>query len=161
MDLREQIADIVSDLIYIPLQGEKNRDGTLKIAEAPNFLYGRKPEINVQGDNARFPAIILIEPDQFGFKFDSLTGNVQDRANVFIQFVNEIDEIEDANYRHPVVMKMKRLAIDFIQQLNRADIFEDLNPNIPGILVVDSYDVNVAGLELNFAQLTDIYPAEC
>ena len=144
MNLREQIGSIV-----------------LGLTGNPNFMYGRKSEINIQGDNSRFPAVILIEPDQFGFNLNAATGTVRDTYNVFIQFVDQIDAIEDANYRHPTVESMRTLCAEFLQELSAADIFNDLNTNIPGVLVVDSYDVNVAGIEINLASLTDIQPRPC
>lgn len=144
MNLREQIGLIVSELPGVP-----------------NFVYGRKSEINISGDNAQFPAVVLIEPDQMGFNLDATTGGLKDTYNVFIQFIDQIEMGEDANYRHPVVEDMRTLAGTFIRRLSAADIFKDLNVNIPGILVVDTYDVNVAGIEINLAQLTDIYNRPC
>ena len=152
MDLRSQIGAIALQLTYT------DKNGTTR---NPNFLYGKKAEINVQGDNARFPAVILIEPDQFGFSIQPTTGAVRDSYNVFIQFVDQVDMGEDANYRHPVVEDMRTLCAQFLRKLSDTDIFQDLNINIPGILVVDAYDVNVAGIEINLAQLIDIYPRPC
>jgi hypothetical protein len=133
----------------------------LQLSGNPHFAYGRKSEINVQGDNLTFPAVILIEPDQFGFNISASTGAVKDTYNVFIQFVDQVEALEDANYRHPVVESMRSLCAEFILALSDADIFQDLNTNIPGVLVVDSYDVNVAGIEINLANLTDIQPRPC
>lgn len=145
MDLRQQIGAIVMGL-----------------TGNPTFVYGRKSEVNVSGDNLSFPAVVLIEPDQFGFNLNQTTGVVRDTYNVFIQFIDVVDPLgEDANYRHPVVEAMRTLCAEFIQELSNADIFQDLNTNIPGVLVVDTYDVNVAGIEINLAQLTDVYPRPC
>lgn len=144
MNLREQIGSIALDL-----------------TGSPNFVYGRKSEINISGDNAVFPAVILIEPDQFGFNLNPTTGAVRDSYNVFIQFVDQVDMGEDANYRHPVVENMRTLCAEFLQKLSASEIFQDVNPNVPGVLVVDAYDVNVAGIEINLTQLTDIQPRSC
>lgn len=145
MDLREQIGVIVMGL-----------------TGSPQFVYARKSEANVILDNSASTAVILIEPDQFGFNIDPTTGMVRDAYNVFIQFVKVVDPMdEDANYRHPVVEEMRTLCAEFLQKLSQADIFRDLNPNIPGVLIVDEYDLNVAGIEINLAQLTDIYPRPC
>lgn len=144
MDLREQIG-----VIAMGLTGN------------PQFVYGRKSEVNIIMDNTGTAAVVLIEPDQFGFNLNTTTGVVRDSYNTFIQFIKQIEMGEDANYRHPVVEEMRTLCAEFIQKLNEADIFQDLNTNIPGVLVVDTYDVNVAGIEINLAQLTDIYPRPC
>lgn len=144
MNLREQIGSIAQGL-----------------SSSPAFYYGRKSEINVQGDNMVLPAVILIEPDQFGFNLSPSTGAIKDTYNVFIQFVDQVDAMEDANYRHPVVEAMRTLCAEFLRELSDADIFLDLNTNIPGVLVVDTYDVNVAGIEINLANLTDIQPRPC
>lgn len=144
MNLREQIGTIA-----------------MALTGNPTFVYGRKSEINCSGDNFEFPAVVLIEPDQFGFSLNPNTGNVKDTYNVFIQFIDKIVPGEDANYRHPVVEAMRTLCAEFILKLSEADIFLDINANIPGVLVVDEYDVNVAGIEINIAQLTDIYPRPC
>lgn len=144
MDLREQIG-----VIAMGLTG------------SPNFIYGRKSDVNISGDNARLPAVVLIEPDQFGFTLNPNTGNIKDTYNVFIQFIDQIEMGEDTNYRHPTVEAMRTLCAEFILALSQADVFQDLNTNIPGVLVVDEYDVNVAGIEINLAQLTDIYPRPC
>lgn len=146
MNLRDQIGSIAMGLTGNPL-----------------FVYGRKSEVNVIMDNApKQTAVVLIEPDQFGFNVNPVNGVVRDTYNVFIQFIKVVDPMgEDANYRHPVVEEMRTLCAEFLQALSQTDLFQDLNPNIPGVLVVDAYDLNVAGIEINLAQLTDIYPRPC
>ena len=145
MNLRDQIGSIVMGL-----------------TGNPQFVYGRKSEVNVIMDNYGKPAVVLIEPDQFGFNVNAITGSVRDTYNVFIQFIDVVDPMgEDANYRHPVVEAMRTLCAEFLQELSQTDIFQDINTNVPGVLIVDRYDLNVAGIEINLAQLTDIQPRPC
>lgn len=152
MNLRDQIGSIVATLQV------ENEQGAIV---APTFVYGRKSEVNISVDNIPGPYVILIEPDQFGFYLPPGSGSLRDTHNVFIQFVDGIVMGENADYRHPVVVAMKRLAAQFIYALAKSEVFQDFGPNIPGMLVVDTYDRNVAGIELNIGQLTDIYPIPC
>lgn len=143
---------------------EQFRELVERMSPQPVFLYGRKHEINVSADNAAFAetgAIVLIEPDQMGFFKARATGTVRDRYNIFVQFIKPVVMGEDANYRSPTVEAMRTLAAKFIDLLDQSDIFGDLPENLPGFLLVDYYDANVAGIEINIAQLTDIYPRPC
>jgi hypothetical protein len=151
----------LTEKFYIVNLREQIGSIAMSLTGSPAFYYGRKSEINVQGDDMILPAVILIEPDQFGFSISPYSGAVKDTYNVFIQFVDQVTMGEDANYRHPVVEAMRTLCAEFILKLSEADIFEDLNTNIPGVLVVDTYDVNVAGIEINLARLTDLSPRPC
>lgn len=148
MDLRAEISNLVAQL-----------------STEPGFLYGRKSEINIQGDDAillqTVGCVALIEPDQLGFTLDPVTGGLRDNYNTFIQFIIQNDTGEQANYRHPYVQRMRNMAAEFIGLLNDSELFDALNTNIPGYLVVDAYDFNVCGIEINLTQLTDLQPRLC
>lgn len=145
MNLKSQIQSIVSQL-----------------PGSPSFYYGREHEANVEVDNIQFPVVVLIEPDQMGFNLNTTNGNVRDTYNIFIQFIDRMEDIsQDANYRNTTVEAMRTLAAKFLQLLSNSDLFADVNPNVNGVLLVDYYDANSQGIEINLTQLTDIYPRPC
>jgi hypothetical protein len=135
--------------------------GTL-VGEA-NFYYGRKSDINIIGDDASFPAICLIEPDDIGLVFSNISGNLNDYDTCFIQFIDQVVMGEQAKDRLPVVDTMRTLAARFIDAVindtemslrTTGDTYQ-----IRGTLIVDQYDVNVAGIELQIP-LGLVYPRE-
>lgn len=125
------------------------------------FRYGRKYDENINGDDAVFPAIVLLEVDQPGLRINKTTGQVWDRDNIFIQFIDKTVMCEQAIDREEVVSSMKLLAAKFIKELGNSKYFSDFGENINGVLLVDYYDVNVTGIEFNITGLTSIYPYPC
>lgn len=151
MNLRSQIESLV-----LQLTGHEN------VYESPSFYYGREHEANVFADDVKFPLVVLIEPDQMGFNVNTTTGTIRDTYNVFIQFIDRKEDIsQDANYRHETVEAMRTMAADFLRLLSNSDYFFDVNPNVNGVLLVDYYDANTQGIEINLTQLTDIYTRPC
>lgn len=142
MNLRQQIADIA-------------------FLTGATFRYGRRYDENINADNGTFPAIVLLEPDQMGFYVDVMTGASYDRYNVFIQFIDKIEMGQQASARDQVVENMRTLAATFIARLNESNEFQAFNAIINGVLMVDTYDANVAGIEINITGLTDTYPRPC
>lgn len=121
---------------------------------SPNFYYGRKSDINIKGDNSAFPAIILIEPDDIGFTFNTGSGNIRDVDSVFIQFVDKVEMGQQAGERLSTIQAMRILAAQFVDQVvNHHDIklmtATAQEFYVRGTLIVDYYDVNVAGIEIN------------
>lgn len=143
MDLREIVQNIVSEL-----------------STAPSFLYGRKSEINYSADNVAQTFVALIEPETGAFQRSSI-GTLRDAYDTFIQFVGQIDPGEHADYRHPMIQQQMSIAKEFIRALDRSDYFLDLNANIPFVIIVDNYDLNVAGVEINLARLASLQPLDC
>ncbi len=141
MNLRTQIESIASQLPNVA------------------FRYGRRYDENINGDNESYPAIVLLEPDQFGFRVSTSNGQMYDRYNIFIQFIkNGVEVGEQASARESIVEEMRSLAAQFIVKLNSANIFKDIPENIPGVLIVEAYDANVCGIEINISNLTDTQP---
>ncbi len=126
-----------------------------------SFYYGRRSEANDAGDTLQFPAIILVEPDTGGLSRDPNMGRIKQARDIFIQFMDIIPMGEDANERHPAVMAMGDAAAKFVQALERTDLFQDLPSYLPMYLKVDTYDVNVAGWELNIPRLTPLTATPC
>lgn len=145
MSLKSDIAEIVATL-----------PGT------PAFRYSRRSEENINGDNAPYPAVILIEPDQGGFNIQGMSGLARDRNNTFIQFLDKTVMGDQALDRETVVDAMKTLAVQFIQALNNSNKWQDIaETGYNWVLLVDYYDVNTAGIELNISQLINREPRPC
>ncbi len=122
----------------------------------PNFYYGRKSDINIQADNFAFPAICLIEPDDIGFVFDTLTGNIKDTDNCFIQFIDIHEMGNQAPDRLTAINTMRGLAAQFVNLVANDDGVDSIEfvtqngvINVRGTLIVDGYDANVVGIEIN------------
>ncbi len=154
MNIRDVIALIVSQLEYIP-------PGSSVEPEPVAFAYGRKYDQNINADNQSFPVVCLIEPDMPGFRVKALDGNVADRYNLFIQFLDKAGEGEigqQASYREATVEAMRTLAAQFLYRLSASDYFEDITETVQAVLLVDVYDVNVTGIEINLPNLTALQP---
>lgn len=136
--------------------------GGIALTVNENFYYGRRHEANALGDNWVYPAIILVEPDSGAFSFSSQAGGLTDSTDLFIQFIDKTPEIsQGANYRYEVIQRMKQLAREFIYALEASEKFNPLNAVNPWALLVDMYDVNTAGIELNLGRVTNIFPEPC
>lgn len=153
MNLKSVIASIVAELVYF-----NSDDEIVQVT----FQYGRKMDNNINADNDTFPAVYLIEPDMPGFRVKQVDGNVADRWNVFIQFLTLMapEMGQQAAYREAAVEQMRTLAAQFLYRLSKSDYFEDITETIPAVLLVDYYDVNVTGIEINLASLTALQPIE-
>jgi len=129
-----------------------------------NFYYGRKSDINIQADDFAFPAICLIEPDEIGFTVDTNVGNINDWDNVFIQFINKREMGNQASDRITAVNEQRDVAALFVDKvINHPDISVQLQGSklkVPGVLIVDTYDANVVGIEINLV-LSLTYPRGC
>ncbi|MDF3076136.1 MAG: hypothetical protein K0S09_25 [Sphingobacteriaceae bacterium] len=149
MNLKTQISAIVATM----------RSGVLleDTTEQPiYFRYGRKSDENINGDNESYPAVVLLEPDQMGFKVSSM-GQIYDRYNLFLQFIDQEVMGEQASERESKIEAMRSLAAQFIFLLNKENAFNDISESVPGVTVIDTYDVNVVGIEINIS-LTDTQP---
>jgi hypothetical protein len=135
----------------------------MDIYKGISFHYGRKFDINIQGDNKCFPAMILIEPDDIGFTVDMNNGNIKQYDTVFIQFVDIVPMAEQASDREDVVNSMRMVAADFVNRVINSKTLAVQSAggivNVRGTLIVDEYDVNVAGIEINLP-LSLVYPEQ-
>lgn len=126
------------------------------------FRYGTKYDENINADGGVFPAIILLEPDNGGFNLAPVGGLIRDQDNVFLQFIDIIRMGEQAGYREPDIEDMKSLAVRFINALNATNYFQDIPITaMKWVKIVDVYDANVVGIELNIPLLTDMQPRPC
>lgn len=144
MTLDEKIAQVVSKM-QTPI---------------PAFRYGRKQDENINGDNAAYPAIVLLEPDQPGFRISPSNGQIFERNNVFIQFldITPTGMGEQANNRKSTINAMKLKAAEFLLRLNDSNLFSAFAEVVPGVAIIEYYDANVCGIEINIAGLTDTQP---
>ena len=152
MNIRDKIGSIVATL-----------DGV-------SFNYARKSEHNVDADNIAFPNALFIEPDSFGFTPSIVSGNLKEYTNIFIQFTTRMpnqddpvkDEIgRDANYRNAMIEEMRDLARQFVQIILSDEDFENIINDMPMIPVIEAYDANVFGVELQIPKLIHTFPLPC
>lgn len=153
MNIRDKIGSIVATL-----------DGV-------SFKYARKSEYNISADDIVFPNALFIEPDSFGLSVSGgQFGTLKPYTNIFIQFVTRMpnqeeptkDEIgRDANYRNAMIEEMKDLAKQFIYKVMNDDDFETIVNDIQMIPVIEAYDANCFGVEVNIAKLIHAFPLPC
>lgn len=117
----------------------------------PVFAYSGKYEHNVDGDDQDYSSglVNVLEIEQFGFKRNRFTGTTRQRYPLFIEFVVKADQELTATQRNFYIEDMKELAAEYIELLDRSGLFEELPEVIDGIQVVNRYDVNTVGVELN------------
>jgi len=142
----------------------------LNLDGVASFNYARKSEQNVSADDLCFPNILFIEPDSFGFIPSIVSGTLKSYTNIFIQFTTRMpysndehkDEIgRDANYRNAMIEEMKTLAAEFVQLILRDEAFENVVNDMPMIPVIEAYDANVFGVELQIPKLIHAFPLPC
>lgn len=124
-----------------------------------SYVYGRQNDVNIQGDNQSSPMVACIYPDQQFLNLIALTGNIYDGYNLFIRFVEKLDNIaEQSPYYDDAVNRQKFAAATFLSQLSADDNFKDLRTPIPIVAVIEAYDGNWFGVEINLSNLETIYP---
>ncbi len=116
----------------------------------PVFVYKRKSEQNAE-DNLDYSngLINLLEVDQPGFLYNTTTGTLHNRWPCFIQFVKKIEQDSKASDRDAIVQEMSLLAATFIRKIDQEDLFQFVQPVIPGVMLANYYDSNVVGIEIN------------
>lgn len=117
----------------------------------PVFAYSGKYEHNVDGDDQDYSSgvVNVFEIEQFGFKRNRITGTMRQRYPIYIEFVVKADQELTATQRNFYIEDMKGLAAEYIELLDGSGLFEELPEVIDGIQVVNRYDVNTVGVELN------------
>lgn len=117
----------------------------------PAFSYSGKYEHNVISDDQDYSSgvVNVFEIEQFGFKRNRFTGTTRQRFPLFIEFVVNADQELTATQRNFILEEMKEMAAEYIELIDGSGLFEELPDVIDGITVVNRYDVNVVGVELN------------
>ncbi len=126
-----------------------------------SYQYGRNTDFNINGDNTSSPVVLCIEPDQQYINLNPVSGNVYDGYNLFLRFLQLIpnmDIAEQAPTRVSAIALQKLNAATFIAQLSQDDKFIDLPNIIPVIPVIEAYDGNWFGVEINLKNLQTIKP---
>lgn len=124
------------------------------------YVYGRLQDFNIEGDNRPSPAVHIIEPDQ-EFLNVSSSGYANDGYNLFIRFVQLIPEIgiaEQAITREEAIYNQKVAAAAYISALNDSDIFKEIPNPIRAVRVIEAYDGNWFGVEVNLTNLVTLQP---
>lgn len=130
-----------------------------------NFNYGTSYDFNINADYALFPCIVLLEPDDLGFIFNSVAGTIKRKTTPFIQFLDllpeGVDIAEQANARLPVIESMADKAAEFLNAIINDDNLElqatQQNVLINAIVLRDKYDAHAQGVELQIP-LSLVYP---
>lgn len=148
----------------------RDKIGSIALTLVDSYSYARKSEQNINADRIVFPNILFIEPDSFGFTPSLVSGNLRSYTNIFVQFTTRMpdqedpvkDEIgRDANYRNAMIEEMRTLAAQFVQKILRDDDFENFVNDMPMIPVIEAYDANVFGVELQIPKLIHTFPLPC
>lgn len=129
---------------------------------SPAFLYSRKSEQNANDDIDYSNGLInLLEIDQPGFAYNSTNGNLRRRYPCFIQFVKKLEPDTTAADRDSTIEEMMLLVAAFIIKIDKGDLFDKLQPVIPGQAIVNYYDSNVVGAEINLILIPNEPMAIC
>ena len=79
---------------------------------------------------------------------------------VFIEFVKLVKDMQvSAVERDVVIREMQDMAGEFLVRLNQSDVFEVVANSVKGLTVIERYDANLCGIELNF-ELTSFEPLQ-
>jgi len=125
------------------------------------YRYLRKSEENIAGDSSAYPAIVFIEPDQGGW-VNNAQGTRKRFTNCFFQFLKIYPEMGDnASQRDDDIEEMKILAERFFNQIDRTDDFEMITTDFQFVTIIERYDVNTVGIEVNIPKLIYTYPTPC
>lgn len=150
-NLKDRIGNLVLSLKAI-IDGEETAVG---------YRYLRKSEENVKGDYSAYPAIVFIEPDQGGWT-NNQQGTFKRFTNCFFQFITIYPEMgDDATQRDGYIESMKGLAERFIYQIINSEDFEVNISDFNFVTIVEKYDSNVVGIELNIPKLIYTQPTPC
>lgn len=125
------------------------------------FQYGRNTDFNINGDDVASPAVLVIEPDQQYLNLNATSGNVYDGYNLFMRFLQLIPQIgtaEQAPTRVAAITAQKANAALFLSQLSEDDNFIDIPAQTPLIPVIEAYDGNWFGVEINIRNLQVLRP---
>lgn len=139
----------------------KDRIGTIALSLGVAYQYLRKSEENVSADDHAFPAIVFIEPDQGGWT-NNQQGTIKRFTNCFFQFITLYEDMGDnATQRDGSIEDMKVLAERFIQRIISSDDFEVVTTDINFVTIIEKYDANVVGVEINIPKLIYTQPTPC
>lgn len=152
MDFKQKINLMVDDLTGAPYFNYARK------SEA-NIIFDDEPNTDGTGEDRSIPiedrktAVLLIEPDSFGWINDPVTGEINEYYDVHIQFVQQFEMGLMADMREPVIKYLKGLAKEFIYSMLNDEAFELYTTNIPAVPIIDYYDANLVGVEINIARL--------
>jgi hypothetical protein len=90
------------------------------------------------------PAILLILPVGGSLEFHN--GRVRDEENTAIAFVDKVERDADGADNERVYTAMKRVAGQFIDELNKSGFFEPLDGPLPYYTIYERMAANVTGL---------------
>lgn len=128
-----------------------------------HYEYGRNVDFNINGDNTPSEVVLCIEPDTQFLNLSTLSGTITDGYNLFIRFIQlipAIDIAEQAPTRVAAINTQKINAAQFVSELSNDDNFKDLFTPIPVVTVIEAYDGNWFGVEINLRNLETIQPLE-
>lgn len=128
-----------------------------------HYEYGRNVDFNINGDDVPSDVVLCIEPDQQFLNLSPLVGTITDGYNLFIRFIQlipNIDIAEQAPTRVTAIDTQKKNAAQFIMDLSNDDLFKDLATPIQVVSVIEAYDGNWFGVEVNLKNLETIEPLE-
>lgn len=128
-----------------------------------NFNYARNHEFNINGDDVGSPVVLCIEPDQGFLNLSATTGYITEGYNLFIRFIQlipTVDIAEQAPTRIEAINQQKINAALFMSQLSNDENFKDIASPTPYVPVIEAYDGNWFGVEINIRNLETIEPLE-
>lgn len=139
---------------------DKIKEIAISLPGAPAFSYMGKYEHNAN-DSLDYSQsrVNLLEIEQPGFVL-SPAGTLRRRYPVFIEFIKMADPDLTAEQRAGIVEEMLMLAERFIAAVSISDI-DIVGDTIQGITIINRYDQNVVGYELNIILLVGMPNTLC
>lgn len=115
-----------------------------KTVRGINYIYNDWTKANVDLDKVPTPCIIFIQPASGNF--DIHNGKVKDMPDAAIAFLDRTVHDDDAVSEDCVVERMKRLALLFIDALNKSGYFETIQGVVKYQVPIDTTDSIVSGV---------------
>lgn len=112
-----------------------------------NYIFNDWTKANVDIDKVPTPCVIFIQPASGSF--DMHNGKARDMPDCAIAFLDRTVHDDDAVSEDSVVERMKRLALVFIDALNKSGYFEAVQGKVGYQVPIDTTDSIVSGVIIN------------
>lgn len=111
-----------------------------------NYEFNDWTRANIKLDKANLPVCVNVLPvsGQLFLK----NGNFRDYPNCMFAFLDLAELDMDGEENEITVERMKKLAKQFIQAVNKSGKFQPIGDNIPYQVIYDYLDVNVTGVSI-------------
>ncbi|PNP96411.1 hypothetical protein BFS16_00565 [Hoylesella timonensis] len=116
----------------------------VRMIEGVNYIYNDWTKANIDLDKVPTPCVVFIQPSSGNF--DVHNGKARDMPDCAIAFLDRTVHDDDAVSEDCVVERMKRLALRFIDAVNKSGYFEPIHGNVKYQVPIDTTDSINSGI---------------